>query len=246
MKADHEEPGGLPTSERIATVGGAMADAMSHKARGEHETALGARHVVPLPEVEALIADWPEAPQRGARQMLEQYGPPNEATPTKLFWYQKGQWKRILVTSDVLIHNFPAPHSDYLTQWIDYKVPVEMFDALGRYDGSCLVDRTAGEAAARCDSEAANIITLNLMHEIVTGRMTVEQARKVYAENMMGYTMGRSAPFAERLQFPVRQGGTADPDENMGVAPAVRQAIGKVKDMVSGGGDPEAHEPGER
>jgi hypothetical protein len=246
MKGDHEGPGGLPTTERIATVGGAMADAMSHKAKGEHETAHGARHVVPLAEVEALVAHWPEAPQRGARQMLEQYGPPNEATPTKLFWYQKGQWKRILVTSDVLVHNFPAPHSDYLTQWIDYRVPVEMFDALGRYDGSCLVDRTAGEAAARCDSEAANIITLNLMHEIVTGRMSVEEARKVYAENMMGYTMGRPAPYAERLQFPVPQGGTEDPDENMGVAPAVRQAIGKVKDMVSGGGDPEKHEPGER
>ena len=115
--------------------------------------------------MEGLIAHWPEAPQRTARQMLEQYGPSNEATRTKLFWYEKRPWKRILVTSDVLVHNFPAPHSDYLTQWIDYRVPVEMFDALGRYDGSCLVDRTAGEAAARCDSEAANIITLNLMHE---------------------------------------------------------------------------------
>ena len=76
--------------------------------------------------------------------------------------------------------------------------------------------------------------------------MSVEQAREVYAENMMGYTMGRSAPYAARLQFPVVQGGTADPDENMGVAPVLRQAVGKVKDMVTGGGDPEAHEPGER
>lgn len=32
------------------------------------------------------------------------------------------------------------------------------------------------------------------MHEIVTGRMTVEEARKGYAESMMAYTMGRSAP----------------------------------------------------
>ena len=44
-----------------------------------------------------------------------------------------------------------------------------MFDEIGQYDGSCLVNRTAGEVAAQCDSEAANIITLNLMHEIVTG-----------------------------------------------------------------------------
>jgi hypothetical protein len=146
---------------------------------------------VPLAEAERIIAGWPDAPQKGARQMLAQYGPPNEATPTKLFWYRAGPWKRILVTSDVLTHDFPAPHSDYLTQWIDYKVPVELVGRHHPLRRSCLIDRTAGEAAARCDSEAANMITLNLMHEIVTGKRTVEEAREVYAENMAGYTMGR-------------------------------------------------------
>lgn len=238
MERETGGPAELPTRERMATVAGAAADAMGHKAEGEHETELGTLHSVPLAEAEAIIAGWPDASQRGARQMLEQYGPPNEATPTKLFWYRKGPWKRILVTSDVITHNFPAPHSDYLTQWIDYKVPVEMFDAIGRYDGSCLVDRTAGEAGARCDSEAANTITLNYMHEIVTGRMTVEAARKAYAESMMAYTMGRPAPFAERLQFALPQGGTEDPDEDMGLAPIVHQAAGKLKDMLTGEGSP--------
>lgn len=235
MDRQPEGPADLPTSERMATIGGAAADAMKHKAKGEHETEHGASQSVPLAQAEAIIASWPDAPQRGARQMLETHGAPNEATPTKLFWYRRGPWKRILATSDVVTHNFPAPHSDYLTHWIDYKVPVEMFDAIGRYDGSCMVDRTAGEAGARCDSEAANTITLNFMHEIVTGRMTVEEARKGYAESMMAYTMGRSAPYAERLQFPVPPGGTEDPDEDMGIAPAVRQAAGKIKDMISGG-----------
>jgi hypothetical protein len=166
--------------------------------------------------------------------MLDQYGPPNEATPTKLFWYNNGPWKRTIVTSDILIHNFPAPHSDYITQWIDYKVPVEMYDAIARYDGSCLVDRTAGEAGARCDSEAANTITLNLMHEIITGQSSVEEARKAYADSMMAYTMGRPAPYAEQLQFAVAHGGTEDPDEGMGIAPVVRQAAGKIKDVLTG------------
>lgn len=215
---------------------------MKHKAQGEHETEEGARFGVPLATVEVMIENWPTAPKEGARQMLEQYGPPNEATPTKLFWYRKGSWKRIQVTSDILTHNFPAPHSDFLTQWIDYQVPVGMVDAITRYDGSCLVDRTAGEAAARCDSEAANTITLNLMHEIVTGKRTVEEARAVYAENIAGYTMGRPAPYAERLLFPVSQGGTEDPDEGMGVSPMLKQAAGKAKDMITG----TQHEPSDR
>ena len=234
MDEQRRGPGDLPTGERMATLAGAASDAMGHKARGEHETAQGAGHLVPLAHAEAIIAHWPEAPQKGARQMLAQYGPPNEATPTKLFWYRAGPWKRILVTSDVIVHNFPAPHSDYLTQWIDYKVPVGLVDEITRYDGSCLVDRTAGEAGARCDSGAGNTITLNLMHEIVTGKRTVEEAREVYAENMAGYTMGRPAPYAERLLFPVPQGGTEDPDEGMGMTPVLKQAVGKMKDVLTG------------
>lgn len=234
VKKEKEGPAGLPVSERVATLAGATTDAMQHKAQGEHETSEGAEQMVPLARAQAIISSWPSAPQRGARQMLEQYGAPNEATATKLFWYRRGPWKRILATSDILIHNFPAPHSDYLTMWIDYKVPVEMADAIARYDGSCLIDRTAGEAAARCDSEAANMITLNLMHEIVTGKRNVDEARKVYAENMAGYTMGRPAPYAERLLFPVPSGGTEDPDESNMAGPALHQAIGKIKDIVTG------------
>lgn len=227
-------PGDLSPKERVATIGTAAADAVEHKLKGEHETQLGADVSVPLTDAERIVEGWPAAPQKGARQMLQQYGAPNEATPTKMFWYNRGPWKRILITSDVLTHNFPAPHSDYLTQWIDYAVPVDLVDAITRYDGSCLIDRTAGEVAARCDSEAANTITLNLMHEIVIGKRAVEEAREVYAENMMGYTMGRPAPYAERLLFPLSQGGTEDPDESMGVGPVLNQAAGKMKDLITG------------
>jgi hypothetical protein len=51
---------------------------------------------------------------------------------------------------------------------------------------------------------------------------------------MMAYTMGRPAPYAEKLQFPVARGGTEDPDEGMGIAPVVRQAAGKIKDVLTG------------
>jgi hypothetical protein len=218
----------------MAALASAQADALKHKVQGEHETEHGARHTVPLSQVEAMIESWPSAPKTAARQMLEQYGAPNEATPTKLFWYHNGPWKRTLVTSDIVTHNFPVTHSDFLTQWIDYHVPIEMFDAIGRFDGSCLVDRTAGEVGARCDSEAANTITLNLMHDIVTGKRSVEDARKTFAENAAAYTMGRPAPYAERLQFAVPQGGTQDPDESMMAGAMARQAVGKVKDLLTG------------
>ncbi len=228
-------PQDIDTGERMATLARATGDATKHQARGEHETEEGARYTVDPAEVEALIARWPEAPQTAARQLLGQYGAPNEATPTKLFWYRNGPWKRTVLTSDVVTHNFPSPHSDYLTQYIDYRVPADQFDALARFDGSCLVDRTTGEAAGRCDSEAANFLTLNLMHDIVSGKTSVEAARQTYAEQMAAYTLGRAAPYAERFQFAVPAGGTEDPDESMIAGAMVRQTVGKVKDLLTGG-----------
>lgn len=236
MAKDNVErgPKDVDTGERMAHLANAMGNAAGHKMQGDSQTEHGAHQHVAAATVDALIADWPEAPKKGAEQMVQQYGPPNEATPTKLFWYRNGPWKRTMVTRDVVLHNFPAPHSDYLTQYIDYKVPADLFDDVGLFDGSCLVDRTSGEVAARCDTEAANFLTLNLMHEIVIGKRSVDDARKFYAESLAAYAMGRSAPYAEGFLFPLPAGGTADPDESMMAGAAARQLAGKIKDTLTG------------
>lgn len=227
-------PEDVGTGKRMADLAKASGNALKHKMRGEQETEAGRDYAVDLNDINTLIDDWPASPKTVAEQMLKQYGAPNEATPTKLFWYRKGPWKRILVTKDVVVYNFPMPHSDFITQYIDYRVPVEKFDEIARMDGSCLVDRTSGEVGARCDSEWANIITLNMMHEIVTGRKTVEDARKTFAESAAAYSMGREAPYAERLQFEVSQEETGDPDEAIIGGAMARQMAGKAKDMLTG------------
>ena len=70
-----------------------------------------------------------------ARQMLEQYGAPNEATPTKLFWCRNGPWKRSELTSDVVLHNLPTPHSDYLTKPFNHLELLARLRALARRSG---------------------------------------------------------------------------------------------------------------
>ncbi len=227
----------VDTRERMATTGRAVADAIAREPRGEHEAEQGPGQRVPAAEAERIIDSWPNAPKNLARQMLEKYGPPNEATPTKLFWYRNGPWKRTELTSEVVTHNWPAPHSDFFTQVIDYRVPPEMVHLIAMFDGSILVDRTRGEVAARCDSEAANVLGLNMVHEIVGGKRTVEEARQTSADQTVAYNMGRAAPYAERLQFDVPAGGTEDLDRPMIAGAVVRQAAGKLKDVVTGSGD---------
>jgi hypothetical protein len=229
------QPKELSTGERMATTGRAVIQGIAHEARGEHETDEGARQKVDVADVERIIDRWPEAHKNVARQMLAKYGPPDEATPTKLFWYRNAPWKRTVLTSDVVAHNWPTPHSDFLTQVIDYRVPPEMFDDIAQFDGSILLDRTRGEVAARCDSEAANVLGMNMVHEIVAGKRTVQDARETSAQNTVAYNMGRAAPYAERLLFEVPRGGTEDLDHSMISGAVVQQTVGKIKDVLSGG-----------
>jgi hypothetical protein len=117
---------------------------------------------------------------------------------------------------------------------IDYRVPPEMAHLIAMFDGSILVDRTRGEVSARCDSEAANVLGLNMVHEIVTGKRSVEDARETSTQNTVAYNMGRAAPYAERLLFEVPQGGTEDLDESMISGAIVQQTTGKIKDLLTG------------
>ncbi len=84
-------------------------------------------------------------------------------------------------------HNFPQPHTDVNENFIDYKVRVELYSEIAKYDGSVTIERTRGEVSARCDMEAANFIALNLMHEIVTGKYDAEEAGKAYGEITSAY-----------------------------------------------------------
>ena len=242
MEEKKQGPGDVSTGERMKHIGTAMASSVAHKLSGnEARNQKGAGYVLDNAQIEALIQGWPPGPTQAARQMIEQYGPANEGTPLRLIWYRNGPWKRTEVTRDEIVHNFPAPHTDYITNWIDYHVPIERFADLARYDGSCLLDRTAGEAGARCDTEAANTITLNLMHEIVVGERTVEEAREKYAEQMSAYTLGRPSPYAERLLFDPPEGGTMDPDEGMMAGAMADQMAQKAIDLVAGEPDPGKH-----
>jgi hypothetical protein len=120
-----------------------------------------------------------------------------------------------------------------LEQVINYQVPVEKVSDLAAFDGSVIVERTKGEVAARCDLEAANILSLNLMHEIVSGKRTVADARDLYAEAIMAYLMDREAPYAEKLLFDLPAGNTIDTDESNISEASMHQISEKIKDKMA-------------
>lgn len=162
-------------------------------------------------QMDGMMSGWSTASREAARFMMGKYGAPAAMTADMAVWGRTGPWKRTIVFAREYPHEFPMHHTDVMQQWIDYKAPVAMYDDLAMYDGSVVLERTTGEASARCDKEGANFLALNLAHEVAIGQRTVADARRMYGEQIIAMMAGRPAPYTERLMFtPMMNTGDAD------------------------------------
>ncbi|HLS25742.1 MAG TPA: hypothetical protein VK063_07710 [Beutenbergiaceae bacterium] len=161
-----------------------------------------------------VLQEWPEESREAAELVIDAHGQPHEVTASLLVWHNVGEWKRLVATRWFEDHHFPVPHTDSVTSVIDYRVPPEVVSQVVSFDGSVTVDRTGGEVSARCHDEQANNLALNLVHDIVTGAKTVQEAREYYGEEFLGYRRGDATPYMEALRFQIPS-GTADPDERL-------------------------------
>ncbi|MGE0871879.1 MAG: DUF4142 domain-containing protein [Kofleriaceae bacterium] len=151
--------------------------------------------------VERTIASWPPRSLLAARQMLDKYGAPNEATAAELVWRDHGGFKRIVVSKVELPHNFPKPHVDVITHTVAYRVPAAKAGALAAFDGSISFDRTAGELSVRGDTEDHNFLALNLAHDIITRNLSPTAARAAFAKTIAEASAGARPRYVMALQF---------------------------------------------
>lgn len=134
---------------------------------------------LPKSIITRIISSWPTYSQKVAASLVETYGTPHEATPTMLIWQYNGPWKRTIVHHEGVRHNIPHRHVDILEQTVDAKVLPDSYSEIIKFDGSIIIDRTRGEMTAYCESEHANILLLNLAHDISIGKITAQEAKKV-------------------------------------------------------------------
>lgn len=190
---------------RLGTAAGASVWAVTAaRAAGDRKIEAG--------DVAEITKEWPEAAKAAASDMLQKYGPPQEATATLLIWRQNGPWKRTIVHRDGADHAFARPHKDVLEQVVEYKVPINLFNALATYDGSLLADRTRGELTAHCDTEATNFLLVNLAHDIIRGHLTAEQARDAHTQAIRELMAGKRPEYTQKLTIGAPQGDLSDPD----------------------------------
>lgn len=164
-------------------------------------------------EIERIIAQWPKEPRESARRLCEYYGPPAEYTASRLTWFEtRDGWKRTELSRDETPHEFPARHTDFLEQFIDYRVPVDKYSALATFDGSLILERTKGEMSARCGGTSMNFVAVNLAHDIVTGARSVEDARAEYTRLYQAYQNGEKPPYTQGFTFELPDDDTRDLD----------------------------------
>jgi len=159
------------------------------------------------------VSGWPEASRMAVKEITDKYGKPDGVTKDELIWMKKGVWKKICINKKESKHSFPIEHTDMMQTTISYKVPMDMMDELGNFDGSVTFDRTQGTMSARCDMEGNNFLALNLANDIITGKKSVEEARKAYGDIVKEKMNGGNPIYMQKLTFSTQE-NTADSDMN--------------------------------
>lgn len=160
--------------------------------------------------VDRITASWKAEPKMLAMKIVAKYGLPQEASANRLIWMNNGPWKWSELVNEEVQHDFPMPHHDMFKQVIAWKVPADKFDDLAEYDGSVIVERTKGEIAARCDKEEANFLAINLAHDIISGKRSASEARKMYTEAIAEM---KYPEYMAGLRFTPMAGMQGDPDK---------------------------------
>ena len=158
-----------------------------------------------------IIRQWPQYQREVAEETIKEYGEPDEATATRLIWLNRKRWKEIIVSNEGNQHNFPFPHLDIVESVTEYQVPSDKCSSLEEFDGSVTVRRTQGLISARCHDEQANLLAINLANDIITGKQSINGARKAYVDAMIDYRAKGSTPYMAELQFPPPK-RAGDPD----------------------------------
>lgn len=217
---------GCTTADRTAPPENAPSPAAGRPMdRAPGDRAPANRPTVERAAVDKIVAGWPERPRLGAVEMMAKYGAPHEATSERLIWHNPGPFKRIMVLNLETPHDFPLPHVDFLEHTIAYDVPQEKVGDLIAFDASSTINRTVGELSARCDLEGHNVLTLNLDHDIVTGKKSVAEARKAFGDIVEQDVMGKHPPYVEALQFePAKPSAAAFSDKPVIPGSPVRAA----------------------
>ncbi len=144
---------------------------------------MGATHVT-------VAESWPTLARRQARHIVEEYGLPQVEAQDRLEWGQVECWRRVCARRD-----------GFLEETVPYEVPEQLVGSVSAFGGRLFVDRFHKEVTAIGESEEMNRLTLNLMHDMVSGAKTRGQAWEKYQRSQQALAWHYPDPYVSELQF---------------------------------------------
>jgi hypothetical protein len=139
-------------------------------------------------------AHWAQGPSLAARLMVDEYGPPQWVSDSRLEWFSVPPWKRIVVSDSA---------AGFLEHAVSYRIPPDKLPELLRFKRGLVVDPQSGELAARGESEEDNLLCLNLANDIALGKRSAVEADEFYSATIQKTGAGKSSVYMERLLFAV-------------------------------------------
>jgi hypothetical protein len=149
-----------------------------------------------------MIGGWQDKSRLAAGALIEKYGPPDELRSTRIVWYNRSPWKKIVV------RDVPAPYAGaaatelgVVEETVEYTLRPDQAELLKAFGSTLSWDAKAGELTAKSDSEAVNFLRVNLADEVANRRITVEQARDAYARLMALEEAGKTTGYTSEFRF---------------------------------------------
>ena len=143
-----------------------------------------------------VIRHWPPVAREAAYHVILVHRQPHVVEPDVLEWHAIGPWKRVTVTADA------KDADDVVEAVIEATVPTDRRGDLEAVAEEFRVRVGSGdELAVRGRDLAGNVITLNIVHELVEGTLTPEEARDRRALDMADLRAGRPPVTAETCRF---------------------------------------------
>jgi hypothetical protein len=147
-----------------------------------------------------VLDRWSQPSADAAKRLMDQYGPPDDATPNKLTWQAKGPWRRTIVWNRPQVYRTPRDF-DLLVQTVRYPVTREQAAELVAFSQALIVNVERGEISSRASREELNFLNLNLADEVVRGLKTIEEAQVAYKRVIDLSAAGKSSPYLAGLRF---------------------------------------------
>ena len=172
--------------------------------------------------------------QGGRTLVADAYGDPQESTSERLVWHKVGPWKRVVATKAFHQHDFPPRTSTRSSR----SSTIASRRARCPPSPSSTAASSSSGPWARCRRDATTRRRTswpwNLVHDIVTGGKTAEQAREYYAKEFLDHRRGKPTPYMDELRIPrspTRRTPTSD--SPLGRGPRAGAAGGRPSGLTS-------------